>query len=194
VAKDWKKLPDGKEKYAAYLCSREWSVLKEAVHKRAGGICERCHVFAIDAVHHTTYARKYHEELEDLQGNCKHCHDFTHAKSQRDPDADKYWILYVRECKRLAKQPVSMLVSEGYCIMPPFGVIDHCVTQAAILEEMARRNFDADDGQDIYSAAEQYREIAWLIQEQFLEVGYLIWIQMERPRPRHWGETWEDVA
>lgn len=28
---DWKKMPEGKEKYAAYLCSREWSVLKEAV-------------------------------------------------------------------------------------------------------------------------------------------------------------------
>jgi hypothetical protein len=39
----WQAMPDGPEKYQAYLCSREWAERKEAVKKRCGGICERCH-------------------------------------------------------------------------------------------------------------------------------------------------------
>lgn len=78
-------MEDGKEKYQAYLCSREWSVLREKVRKRAGGICERCATHPMDHVHHLTYARRYAERLEDLQAQCKPCHDFTHAKSNIDP-------------------------------------------------------------------------------------------------------------
>lgn len=55
-----------KERYQQYLCSREWAVLKEQVHKRSGGICERCGFHPLDRVHHLTYARKYKERLEDL--------------------------------------------------------------------------------------------------------------------------------
>jgi hypothetical protein len=82
---DWKSMPDGKEKYQAYLCSREWGLKKEAVRKRCGGICERCCVNAMDHVHHLTYARKYNELLEELRALCKPCHDFTHGKSHYDP-------------------------------------------------------------------------------------------------------------
>jgi len=82
---DWRRLPDGKEKYQAYLCSREWSEKKEAVRKRSSGICERCRVYLMDAVHHLTYERKYAEQLSDLQEICRACHEFTHAKSQYDP-------------------------------------------------------------------------------------------------------------
>ncbi len=39
---DWREIEDESEKCQYYLCSREWSVLKEAVHKRAQGVCERC--------------------------------------------------------------------------------------------------------------------------------------------------------
>lgn len=63
----------------------EWSELKRAVHERAGGICERCKINVIDAVHHLTYQRKYAEFLEDLAGWCNGCHAFTHAKSDDDP-------------------------------------------------------------------------------------------------------------
>lgn len=82
---DWRDITDEKEKYAAYLCSREWSEKKEAVKQRAGGKCERCFVNLIDAVHHLTYARKYKEELNDLQGICQPCHEFTHGKIDQDP-------------------------------------------------------------------------------------------------------------
>lgn len=85
AARDWKEMPDGREKYQAYLCSREWSVIRERVRKRSDGICERCFTNEMDHVHHLTYERKYKEEMEDLQAICKPCHEFTHGKSDSDP-------------------------------------------------------------------------------------------------------------
>ena len=82
------------EQYHQYLASREWSVLKEAVKRRSGGWCERCKINSMNHVHHLTYARKYHELLEDLQALCKGCHEFTHAKSDIDPAEDAKPILY----------------------------------------------------------------------------------------------------
>ena len=82
---DWRSIEDEREKYSAYLCSREWGVLKRQVHERAGGKCERCKVNPIDAVHHLTYERKYAERLEDIQANCNGCHQFTHGHSDEDP-------------------------------------------------------------------------------------------------------------
>jgi hypothetical protein len=82
---DWKKIVDEREKYQAYLCSREWSKKREAVRKRCGDKCERCGINKIDAVHHLTYARKYEERIEDLQGICNGCHEFIHGKSDVDP-------------------------------------------------------------------------------------------------------------
>lgn len=82
---DWRTIADDREKYAAYLCSPEWGRLRQAVHDRCSSICERCRSNPVDAVHHLTYARKYQEEMSDLQGNCKGCHDFTHGRSTVDP-------------------------------------------------------------------------------------------------------------
>ena len=89
----WQDMTEGKEKYAAYLCSREWSVLKESVKHRSRGVCERCTVNPMDHVHHLTYKRKYAERLEDLQACCKQCHEFIHAKSERDPALDRPAVL-----------------------------------------------------------------------------------------------------
>ena len=82
---DWRRIKDDKEKYAAYLCSREWSEKKEAVRRRSDGKCERCRRNPLDAVHHLTYIRKYSERLSDLQAICNQCHEFTHGKSDYDP-------------------------------------------------------------------------------------------------------------
>lgn len=73
------------ERYQRYLASREWAVLKRAVHERAGGKCERCRFHPINQVHHLTYIRKYAERLDDLQGLCVGCHEFIHAKTDQDP-------------------------------------------------------------------------------------------------------------
>jgi hypothetical protein len=85
VSTDWRTIQDDKEKYQAYLCSPEWGRLRAAVHERAEGVCERCKILPIDAVHHLTYARKYDEPLEDLQEICEPCHQFTHGKATFDP-------------------------------------------------------------------------------------------------------------
>jgi hypothetical protein len=89
----WQDMTDGKEKYAAYLCGREWSLLKEAVRDRSGGVCERCTANAMDHVHQLTYARKYREKLDDLQACCKACHEFIHGKSNSDPVYDRHLLL-----------------------------------------------------------------------------------------------------
>lgn len=86
---DWRSMPEGREKYAAYLCSREWAEKRRAVLERCGGVCERCRINDVDAVHHLTYARKYDERLDDLAGWCKGCHDFTHGHSDEDPAKPK---------------------------------------------------------------------------------------------------------
>lgn len=97
--RDWRTITDEREKYAAYLCSREWSELKQAVHKRAGDRCERCQVLPISAVHHLSYSRKYAEELEDLQAICQPCHDFTHGKSDFDPRSSRRILHYLNWCR-----------------------------------------------------------------------------------------------
>ena len=98
---NWKRMPEGKERYAAYLCSREWSVLKESVKLRSRGKCERCTLNPMDHVHHLTYARKYAERLEDLQACCKKCHEFIHGKSDVDPADDR--PVEIPWCRRKVK-------------------------------------------------------------------------------------------
>jgi hypothetical protein len=81
--------PEERERYQRYLNSREWGVKKEAVRRRAGGVCERCKLNPVDLVHHLTYIRKYDERLEDLQAICQGCHDFIHGRSDHDPRASR---------------------------------------------------------------------------------------------------------
>lgn len=97
--KKWQDMvEDSKDKYNLYLASREWGVLREAVMRRCGDICERCNKHKATQVHHQTYIRKYHEDLEDLLGICRLCHEFTHGKSDFDP------IVFDAKAKRVLKQ------------------------------------------------------------------------------------------
>lgn len=86
---DWKSMPEGPEKYQAYLASREWAVIKVAVRERSGGVCEWCKHDPATETHHQTYARKYHEQLTDLLDVCRPCHAFLSGKSKEDPR--EYW-------------------------------------------------------------------------------------------------------
>lgn len=106
---DWKSLPEGKEKRHAYYCSREWGMLKEKVHRRAGGMCERCYLNPIGAVHHLTYIRLYQERLTDLQGICEGCHAFTHGKSETDPAE---WVSQRAYRRRMFAPEHEIFVSE----------------------------------------------------------------------------------
>lgn len=117
---DWQSIEDEKEKYAAYLCSREWGKKREQVRERAQGMCERCFANAMNAVHHLTYARKYDEHIDDLQAICTPCHDFTHGKSDVDPCAWAYRIrMYVKCIKRAKKPPFPVDASIGLRELSP---------------------------------------------------------------------------
>lgn len=76
------------QQYLAYLKSKEWLARREQVIQRCNNICERCSKFAVAEVHHLTYARICHEDLEDLQGLCECCHDFVHGKRADDGVAE----------------------------------------------------------------------------------------------------------
>lgn len=85
----WQDMPNGREKYQAYLASREWAILKTAVRERSGGTCERCKHDEATECHHQTYDRIYCERLEDLLDVCGPCHRFVSNKSKEDPL--EYW-------------------------------------------------------------------------------------------------------
>src|SRR5215831_14192625 len=74
-----------REEYQTYLASREWALKREAIRERARGICERCRLNQMEAVHHLTYARIGNEPLEDLQAVCNLCHEFLSGKTSVDP-------------------------------------------------------------------------------------------------------------
>ncbi len=74
-----------RSEYQAYLASREWALLREAVRRRADDRCERCRRAKMDAVHHRTYERIGHEDLDDLVAICDPCHEFESGKRAVDP-------------------------------------------------------------------------------------------------------------
>jgi len=86
---DWKSMPDGQDKYHAYLASREWAVKKTAVRQRSGGTCERCKKGVAKQCHHLTYIRLYNERMEDLADWCPGCHEWNHDKTRENPI--EYW-------------------------------------------------------------------------------------------------------
>jgi hypothetical protein len=81
----WQAMPDGPEKYQAYLASHEWAQRRSSILKRCSGICERCHSNPAENIHHRTYARKYQERLTDLIAYCRGCHEWHHDKTKSDP-------------------------------------------------------------------------------------------------------------
>lgn len=67
------------QRYARYLLSPEFDVLRRRVRERSGGVCERCHVSSAQAIHHLTYDRKYNEQVGDLLDVCHDCHRSIHG-------------------------------------------------------------------------------------------------------------------
>ena len=65
---EWKKLPDGKEKYHAYLRSEEWKAIRKSIWRRAGGTCERCGMRPMNHVHHLSYQSLYDETSTTSKG------------------------------------------------------------------------------------------------------------------------------
>ena len=65
--------------YRRYLRSPHWQTMRRKVLRRAGYECERCRRKAPLDVHHLTYARRGHEDMNDLQALCRQCHKEAHG-------------------------------------------------------------------------------------------------------------------
>lgn len=102
--------------YQRYLASREWAVLKQKVRLRAAlgveawmetAYCERCRAHLMYAAHHLTYERIGREELDDLLGVCKGCHEFLSGKTESDP-VDDALMTQAQELGRDAAELVAL--------------------------------------------------------------------------------------
>jgi len=89
--------------YSEYLRSPKWSLKRKQALAQAGEKCERCGQSKWTVrleVHHLTYERLGHEDLNDLQVLCKECHIL--ADKQREED-DKLKKLYEKKSSSLVK-------------------------------------------------------------------------------------------
>lgn len=203
MASDWRNIENEKEKYQRYLASREWGVLKEAVRERARGKCERCKVLPIDATHHLTYARKYCEQLEDLQGICQWCHDFTHGKSDLDPVIYERFIRYVSSVAE-----AGGLFAVGWHYMFRWHEEIHSDVPASAIMLLHTQSLMAGactyyhavqgeltDGWEVESSiAKNWMLCATILQKQMLGYDLIGWLQHDRPicdNPEHYDRILE---
>lgn len=182
---DWKTIRDDREKYQAYLCSREWAEKRRAVHDRAKGKCERCKLFDIDAVHHVTYARKYAEPLEDLAGYCKWCHGFTHGKHDFDPVAQRRLAAYFYACLQHQREAIPSLVLAG-CrdLIGPYQVLVVAIDQLNALKALADYSAGLFDDNDLSSV--EVLESAMVSIDRHLPFSYYTTTRL--------GITWRTVG
>lgn len=61
--------------YSDYLRSGTWARRRQAVIKRAGGVCEACGSEKAEQVHHLTYQNVGREPLFELVAVCRACHE-----------------------------------------------------------------------------------------------------------------------
>lgn len=66
-----------------YLRSRHWREIRFIKFGAVGYACEVCRIKPYNGthdVHHLTYARIWHERLNDLKVLCRKCHKLEHSK------------------------------------------------------------------------------------------------------------------
>jgi 5-methylcytosine-specific restriction endonuclease McrA len=73
-----------RQAYLDYLASDAWKAIRRRVLARDKWTCQDCNARAGD-VHHETYDRFGHEELDDLASLCRSCHDVRHGR-KKSPD------------------------------------------------------------------------------------------------------------
>jgi len=89
--------------YSAYLRSPKWALKRKQALARSENKCERCGLSKWTVkleVHHLTYERLGHEDLDDLQVLCEDCHVFADRERKED---DKRRQLYDKKYSSLAK-------------------------------------------------------------------------------------------
>jgi hypothetical protein len=185
----WQDIENDREKYAAYLCSREWAEKREAVRKRADDRCERCRALPMDSCHHLTYERKYAERLDDLQAICRPCHQFTHGKHDFDPRECDTWLRYLMYCKGAGKKVIDEVIT--YDVLTQFADSAKLLAIEAIYRRH-REIYEAiweftDDQEPSAKAQRVLRELERLpeVVESCLGIdyAYAAWLRFRKPRP-----------
>jgi 5-methylcytosine-specific restriction endonuclease McrA len=109
--------------YQDYLQTPEWQekrgyALELALHR-----CQMCNSEKSLQVHHRTYERRGHEDLEDLTVLCKPCHEKHHnkhsAKEETSEHAHKFKItakgqVTIRMCKGCGQSHALINGTDGY--------------------------------------------------------------------------------
>jgi hypothetical protein len=67
--------------YQWYLGTAFWREQREAVLRRAKGVCEQCKQRSAVQIHHLTYVRIFKELPNDLMALCQKCHAEIHNKT-----------------------------------------------------------------------------------------------------------------
>lgn len=90
--------PTQEERYNRYLSSARWRKKRDQALYRAGNKCERCGAPQWMCkelhVHHKTYERFMHEQLEDLVVLCPTCHsraDDMRRQAVERENWERYW-------------------------------------------------------------------------------------------------------
>lgn len=65
-------------KYREYLISKKWEWYKKAIYHIYNNECYICGNKERLHVHHKTYDRLYHEDMDDLVLVCDNCHSDIH--------------------------------------------------------------------------------------------------------------------
>jgi len=180
---NWRSIANDKEKYNAYLCSREWNQKRIAVHKRAHGKCEQCRALPIAAVHHVTYARKYNEDIADLQGLCEPCHAFTHGQSDVDILPSKHFVQYVADAVAQGLCVVSFddngLAGVGVALKnwhADVEMLNACLAVEAALEERSRAGGRSERYERDTERAAELRETV-----EFMSPACALWVSHGMP-------------
>jgi 5-methylcytosine-specific restriction endonuclease McrA len=77
--------------YVTYMQSEAWQQFHQRMIDIVGGLCERCDTTEDDVtleVHHLTYERLGHEDVEDLRVLCPPCHVIADAEREQETHAD----------------------------------------------------------------------------------------------------------
>lgn len=75
--------PKEKVNYYEYIASKEWQRKRLARIKLDGYKCHICGSSRNLNVHHLTYERLGHEDMEDLMTLCRSCHEKVHEIEPR---------------------------------------------------------------------------------------------------------------
>lgn len=70
--------------YQEYLQSKEWLSLRKKKISQVGGSCQICNSRKEIRIHHRTYKRIFHEDLNDLTVLCNLCHELFHNRNNAD--------------------------------------------------------------------------------------------------------------